>query len=226
MPDVDFRTAPTRPEYKDELAQFVSLGINCELGLVQRHCETEPLGLFRFGLTPLDGLIQALECRFDGLGDASQIDIEEGFGREYVATHRRYGFEFHTVMNAAKTTPQNVLATVVRHYPFLAEMLLHELSEGKKLFVYRPETPDEPIVRAYHLLRAMRRIGPATLLWVTALDDPAVVGTTDWILPDQLMVGHLDRYAPLRFAAGLSFELWLQVCFAALRLRADSQSRL
>ena len=135
MPEVDFRTVPTRPEYQDELAQFISPGINFELGLVQRHCETEPLGLFRFGLTPLDGLIQALECRVDGVGDASQIDTEEGFEREYGATPRRYGFEFHTVMNAAKTTRWNVLATVVRHYAFLAEMLLHEQSEGKKLFV-------------------------------------------------------------------------------------------
>jgi hypothetical protein len=225
MPDADYRNFPTRPEYKNELAQFVSLGINCELGLVQRHCDIEPLGLFRFGVAPLEGLIQGLECRFDGPGDVSQIDVEEGFGGEYLAIHRRYGFEFHTLMNAAKTTRQDVLATVVRHYPFLAEMLLHELSEGKKLFVCRPETPDEPIVRVYHLLRAMRRIGPATLLWVTALDDPAVVGTTHWILPDQLMVGHLDRYGPLRFAAGLSFEPWLQVCFAALRLRAASRRR-
>jgi len=220
MPDVDFRSAATRPEYKDEVAQLVSLGINCELGLIQRHCEVEPLGLFRFGLTPLGGLIQALECKFNGLGDASQIDIEEGFGREYIATHRRYGFEFHTLMNAAETTRQNVLTTVVRHYPFLAQMLLHELSEGKKLFVYRPQTPDEPVDRAHHLLGAMRRIGPATLLWVTAVDDPAVVGTTHWVVRDQLMVGHLDRYGPLHFAAGLSFEPWLQVCLAALRLRA------
>jgi hypothetical protein len=144
MPDLDFRSAPTRPEYRDELARFVSLGVNCELGLVQRHCEIEPLGLFRFGLTPLDGLIQALACDFDGLGDADQIAIEEGFGREYIATHRRYGFEFHTLLNAAEATPQDVLTTVVRHYPFLAGMLLHELSEGKKLFVYRAETPDQP----------------------------------------------------------------------------------
>ncbi len=124
--------------------------------------------------------------------------------------------------NSAETTRRDVLATVARHYPFLAEMLLYELSDGKKLFVYRPETPDEPIVRAYHLMRAMRRIGPATLLWVTVVDDPGVVGTTHWILPGQLMIGHLDRYAPLRFAAGLSFEPWLQVCLAAMRLRAAS----
>jgi hypothetical protein len=36
----------------------------------------------------------------------------------------------------------------------------------------------------------------------------------------QLMIGYLDRYAPLRFAAALSFEAWLRMCLAALRLSA------
>jgi hypothetical protein len=219
MPDVDFRSAPTRPEYKDQLARFVSLGMNCELGLVQRHCEIEPIGLFRFGLTPLMGLIEALNHDFAGLGDVNQIDIEEGFGREYIATHRRYGFEFHTLKNAAECTRQDVLTTVVRYYPVLARFLMEQLSIGEKLFVYRPETPNEPIAAAHDLLRAMRRIGPAMLLWVTISDDPALVGTAQWIVRDQLMIGYVDRYGPLRFAAGLSFEAWLGVCLAALQLR-------
>ena len=62
---------PTR----DLMLRFESLGQNCEFGLVQRRCGSEPLGLLRFASTPLPHLLAAFEGGFEGLGGPDAIEI-------------------------------------------------------------------------------------------------------------------------------------------------------
>ena len=69
----DFSHLAQRPELEPLMRQVESLGINCELGLVQRHCLAEPLGLFRFAYTPLEGLVAALHQDFAGIGDPGEL---------------------------------------------------------------------------------------------------------------------------------------------------------
>src|SRR6185312_11010618 len=52
----------------DLVMRFESLGDNCELGLVQRRCGKEPLGLLRFANIMLPSLLRGVSTGFDRLG--------------------------------------------------------------------------------------------------------------------------------------------------------------
>jgi hypothetical protein len=75
------------------------------------------------------------------------------------------------------------------------------------------------LAKADTLHAAMRRFGPATLLWAAYSDDTACAGTVHWRKPGQIMVAYLDHYSPARYAADASFDLWLDICTRAARLR-------
>jgi acetyl esterase/lipase len=221
----DYRSQPRRPDLKDLMSQFVSLGINCELGQVQRHCDSDLLGLFRFGLTPMAGLIEALDSSFESIANPDLIQFKTLRDGEFISVHQRYGVEFHTGMNVHKTTEDFVREKLVRHFTYLSRMLLEEISHGEKIFVYRPRTIDTPESDARLLLASLRRHGPAVLLWAAWSDDPARIGTVEWRVPGELMVGYLDRYSPINYANDLSWHAWLSICEAAAVLRAASPTR-
>jgi hypothetical protein len=220
MPLTDFRTQPRRTDLKDLMTQFVSLGINCELGQVQRWCGADLLGLFRFGMTPMPGLIEALDSGFESIANPAMIKFKTTPGGEFISMHQRYNVNFHTAMNINKTTEERVRERLVRHFTYLSRMLLEEIALGEKTFVYRPKTTDVPETDAQRLLASLRRHGPAVLLWAAWSDDPARVGKVEWRIPGELMVGYLDHYAPLRFANNLSLNGWIAILQGAAALRA------
>ncbi len=54
--------------------QFESVGENCEFGLWQRRCDSEPLGLLRFSSTFMRNLIRGIQTGFEGLGEPEDIE--------------------------------------------------------------------------------------------------------------------------------------------------------
>jgi len=74
----------------------------------------------------LRGLIDALQCDFDTIGDADQLDIQILEGGEFVTTHRRFGFEFHTHMNTRAYIQEQVALKVTRHFRYLARMPMQD----------------------------------------------------------------------------------------------------
>jgi hypothetical protein len=221
----DFRRLPKRPELEPLMAQVESLGITCELGLVQRHCLAEPLGLFRFAYTPLEGLVTALHEGFEGIGDPAQIELRTGADGQWVSLHKRYGFECHTRYFPASHTESLMRKKLSVHYPALARNLRDALTSAEKLFVYRPATPGAAGDEARTLLEAMHRFGRPVLLWIDETDDPRAVGTAEWTIPHGLMTGYLDRYAPIEAAESASFDAWIGVVSAALELWRRPLSR-
>jgi hypothetical protein len=219
MSDPDFRLLPPRLDRADSLRNVESLGVSCELGLVQRHCEVEPPGLFRFGYTPVAGLIEALDNGFQGLGDPALIDIAEDSQGEWITTHRRYGFEFHTAHQASRHTREFVLAKLSPYFDFLGRKLIEDIEQGEKLFVYRAEARTDRGGAAEDLSRAIARRGPAVLLWVMVAPAPDLAGRAHWVAPGRLMHGYLDRFAEIRFAAGASYDCWLTLVENALALQ-------
>jgi len=199
-----------------------SLGISCELGLIQRHCRAEPLGLYRFSRTPLPGLIDALNARFDGIDDPAELEFTL-FGHldEWVTNHRRYGFGAHTSHLAAKTSEEEIRKHICVHYRFLARKLTEDLQKGDSVFVYRPEAPMPAGEDTYRLLEAMRKFGPSVLMWMDVPAQPEKIGTVEWTIPGRLMTGYIDRFTTPRWAAGASFEVWLQVIAAAVKLKDE-----
>jgi hypothetical protein len=217
MQDIDFRDLPRRPDLEPMLMRVESLGVSCELGLVQRHCGAESLGLFRFGFTPLDGLIAALNDDFSAIGDPSQLAIISA-NKEWVTHHRTYGFECHTDRRIRDVSRETVRRQASAHFAFLAGKLKEDLAGGEKLFFYRPETPGAPDAKCHALWEGMQRFGRPVLCWVDIAPEPEMAGKSAWIVPGRLMAGTLDRYASTRFAAGASFHGWLTLIESSLAL--------
>jgi hypothetical protein len=181
--------------------------------------------LFRFGKTPIDGLIAGLESRFDGIGDAALLHLTTSRSGEWITTHQRYGFEFHTRHNVANFTEAQVRKRMSAHFRLLADKLLDALHDGEKIFVYRPLEPSPASVGGgTDLLATMHKHGNPVLLWVDLAKDPSQAGTVEWTIPGKLMTGYLDRFAPVRLAAFASFDVWLQIISSALAMTSGSEA--
>src|SRR5205823_14570023 len=177
------------------MMQFESLGENCEFGLVQRRCGAEPLGLLRFASAPLPVLLAGLRARFEGVGEPDQIEIRvSGNRQEYLVIDRRYGFLYHPWVLVGEADPEDIRRREEKRLPFLKRKLVEDLTEGRKIFVYRGmrRLPQPLVLR---LVAAMREYGPTTLLWVELQDDEHPAGTVE-LLTTGLLKGYIDRFAP------------------------------
>lgn len=218
MSDLNFTRQPKRLDLSLSLTRVESLGVNCELGLIQRHCSVENIGLFRFGRTPIDGLISAVENNFDGIGDPEDISLRVAYSKEWLSTSRRYGFEFHTEHMAPAFDEAQVRARMSVHFKFLARKLREELEDGEKLFFYRPEHACEAGEQGERLANTVHQIGSSALVWVSISEDPAKVGTVEWTIPGSLMTAYLDRYGAINYAIHASYDVWLQLVVRALEM--------
>ena len=199
------------------MMQFESLGENCEFGLAQRRCRSEPLGLLRFASTPLSALIAALKLRFEGLGDADQIEVRvSGNHLEYLVLDRRYGILYHPWLLVGEADPDDILQREMKRLPLLKRKLLQDLEEATKIFVYRGMRP-LPRTMMLRLLAGLREYGPINLLWVELQDAAHPAGTVETIA-DGLLKGYIDRFAPGENAHDLSLDCWITLCRRALAI--------
>lgn len=211
-----------KPLDLSELAAcFESLGANCEFGLVQRAAGVEQIGFFRFNYAPLDALLRALDCDFADLGDPEQIEIytEPPPNRELMVRIRGYGFRYHTFRSSDDVSIAEMHAHQVRAVAFLIRKLREDLQTGEKIFVRKGDDSID-IEQILKLFAALRRYGPATLLWVVAGDSARLPGTVEVVRPG-LLKGYLDRYAPISDPDAIS-DAWLDVCQAAHALWRDN----
>jgi len=197
------------------LANFESLGWNCEFGLLQKYFNFEPLSLFAFAETPLDKLIEALERKFAGFGDPdhTSVRIEEN---EFCIVDAKYGFEKHTWMYHGQISEEDLLRRECKRISVLKSWLMRQMETAQKIFVYKPDgSPGDGALR--DLSAAMRRYGNSVLLWVEeAADDRA--GTVE-ILADGLFRGYIDKFSPREAAdTGISYRVWIDICAEACRL--------
>lgn len=116
------------------MMRFESLGENCEFGLAQRRCGTEPLGLLRFASAPLPVLLAGLKARFDGIGDPDQIEIRvSGNHQEYLVIDRRFGFLYHPWVLVGEADPEDIRRREEKRLPFLKRKLIEDLTEARKI---------------------------------------------------------------------------------------------
>ena len=212
--------AGPEPELKPQelMMRFESLGENCELGLVQRRCGAEPLGLFRFASAPLSNLLPVLEARFEGFGAPDNLAVElSSNGREYMVADRKFGFLYHAWVLADEMRPEEIHQREARRLPLLIRKLIEDLTAGRKLLVVRGMDQSLDKAKIDRLLAGLRRYGPNTLLWVELADADHRPGTVDWIGSD-LLKGYIDRFAPGEDAHDLSLDCWVAICRAAERL--------
>jgi hypothetical protein len=215
------RTGLTIPEIA---LKFESLGENCEFGLFQRRCDSEPLGLLRFSSTFMRNLIRGIDTGFKGLGTVEDIDprLEGGVRKEYMIHEKRYGLVYHTFVYEGERSIWLMREQESARLKFLRRKFLEELEANDKIFVYKFDAPvAEEEILPLHM--ALNRYGAAILLWVVPAERNRPAGTVEVVMPG-LLKGYIDRFAPNDNAHDLSFEGWLRVCanaYVLARLQAS-----
>src|SRR6185312_14382807 len=167
----------------DLVMRFESLGDNCELGLVQRRCGKEPLGLLRFANIILPSLLRGVSTGFDRLGSGDTLQLwDDADNKEYVVRDMGYGITYHTFLYKDQVSDTGLLARQGARLKFLARKLLEDMSAAEKVFVVkRNETLAEAEILP--LYAAMRARGDCTLLWVMPADEQHPAGTVESVLP-------------------------------------------
>jgi hypothetical protein len=200
-------------------ARFESLGDNCEFGLVQRKCDTEPLGLLRFsGAFSID-IVRGLEQEFEGIGEPADItprlEGEDG-AREFMIHERKYGLIYHTFVYEGERTVELMRQQEATRLKFLRRKFVEEMEAGEKIFVFKSATP-VPESEILPLFLALNRKQSNTLLWV-APEQPGRPSGTVEVLMNGLLKGYIDRFAPGDNAHDFSFEAWVRLCVHAFLL--------
>jgi hypothetical protein len=201
------------------MLEFESLGENCEFGLAQRRCGADPLGLLRFASAPLPRLLNALQSRFEGIGNWDQVEVRiSGNGREYLVHDRRYGFLYHPWVLTGEASAEEIREREARRLPLLRRKLIEDLEEARKIFVFHGMRPLGE-AEARTLARALRAYGQTTLLWVELADDEHPAGAVE-ARADGLLKGYIDRFAPGEDAHDLSLAGWIAICRNARAISA------
>lgn len=206
------------------LNRFLSLGDNCELGLVQRHAGTEPIDLLRFaGLhIPIEhrlhAITQAVSNSFDGLGREGTLQVglgnpEQSGRREYYVQESIYSLRWHTSRYEHQIDTDDLLRQQMQAVGFWRRKFLEDLRVAEKLCVWKSNLPqDEGSIRKLH--HVLRGHGPNSLLWVTQSDAEHPAGVVE-DLRDGLFRGYVIRFAPYDQAGDIALDSWF-----ALSIRA------
>ena len=193
------------------MSRFISIGENCEFGLIQRHFGAEPLDLLRWNAIKIDALIKALDNRFEGVGERSNTALTVHNG-EYVLHDHRYGMVMHTFLDAAaqRKSAQQIEHDMCNRAEYLKEKLIQDLCQAERIFVYKsyPSCTSDSVE---NLLKSLNRYGPNTLLYVAENEgqQPGVVQH----IGDKLFLSCLDRAARTdQDWSSLPFGTWANIC--------------
>jgi len=196
---------------------FESLGHNCEFGLVQRHFGAEQLGLLRFAGIALEDLFEALDRRFENLGDSLTIVAarNEAGGGEYFVNETNTNISFHTFIAITDSSPDQVRAATIRYLAFQKRVFLERLAAGDCICIVHRRGIIVP-AQACALLLLLREFGPNSLLFVD--ESPHLPSGAVQQLDHGLYHGTLAAFAPLGEAGNSDLPGWASLCVNAYRL--------
>jgi hypothetical protein len=208
---------PGDPPDQELFSKFLSLGDNCEFGILQTKTGVDQLDLLRFGGTGKNeaGLILAMKERFSRFGTPEDLEVPL-HGDEWVSISRGYDIVFHTHRHPPEVDGQTIYEEEAKRLKFLARKLVRDLEAGEKIFVRKTNkvVADSVMMELY---RAMRDYGSPTLLWVTAIDSRHPRPGVERLAPG-LLRGYIRRLAPYENAMDVRVEDWREICRVALRL--------
>ncbi len=201
------------------LGGFESLGENCEFGMAQRKLGLEVLGLFRFGYTPLVGLLTAFEDDFAAAADPATVSIAlGGLGkrREYIIGIERYGIRWHTFVYQDEADAESTLQKQAMKLGFLRRKFQESLQSARKVFIVKRDRA-MTLAEALPVLQAVSRHGANTLIYVVPGAAPGRSGMVELLAPG-LLRGHITAFAPGDDVASVDAPEWLRLCANAWRL--------
>lgn len=209
-------TKVSDPESRQLLMRFQSLGMDCELGLLQRHFEAEPLHLMRWSSIEAYMLHRLLKSRFEGVGDPNQMTIMISKSGEYVLHHTPTGSSFHTFLRTTDISLDELKKKHFRRMAQLRDMLISDLESGRTIFVLKGK-PAAIEPHYLNIFEAMASYGPAYLLVVIRSNEqPEKVN----IVRPGLMLATLNHFGSDSGTWDIDYDAWLRVCKRALDYRA------
>jgi hypothetical protein len=204
---------PRQKSYADLVEPFESLGENSEFGQLQLMGGVERAGLFRFADCRSALLLaEAIDDRFAGFAESLQISTHND---EWTATDHRFGFVKHTGVHRTALTEAQIREQEAAGLPLLARMFMNDLTQGERIYVRCAHGQDAEL-GMLDLFNAMRRLGPARLLWVTLPDGRNGPGTIRR-LGDGLYRGYIARFAPSDGFSAVPVESWTALLTEALK---------
>jgi hypothetical protein len=139
-----------------------------------------------------------LEQSFDGVGEAEFTVLSKPYrqGEDWTTQNTRFGMNMHTFQydEPSDAAYERLYKSTLKRLTFLKQKLLADLETGEKIFVYKVTYEVLDTGRLNRLYEAVRRLGPATLLYVRQPDTEHVAGTVEWIRPG-LLVGYIERFS-------------------------------
>jgi len=189
---------------------FESLGEDCEFGIVQRHFDSNSLGLFRFARTDIDGLLMAFDRGIDQLITKNTLEIVRR-DLEYCTRVFPFDFLFHTHVFTTDATLEKIKAHEERRLQLLVRKFVDDLKDGGKIFVYKAQALS--LAKMEELARRLGHYGPNRLLCVTLTREARKVGTVEFV-SDNLALAYMDRFDvdPRRCA----LDVWSAICHKTL----------
>jgi hypothetical protein len=207
-------------EYTDQdlVRQFISLGDNCELGLVQRAVGVELLDLLRFSSGHLPHVLRGVETGFAGITEGLHAIRGD---RSWDVGAPAYRMQWHTGIKLDAVTAEALVRQQTKTTNFLARKLMQDIADGEKICVIKRREPlDDPEVMPLFL--ALRRLGRTTLLVMSASPDRA--GQVEEVFPG-LLRGYVSRFGgPANIPGTMMTNEWLIVMRGVMsRLTAQQE---
>ena len=223
------------PPMPELMACFASLGIDCELGFVQRIFGAEPLGLFRFaGCDSRLDLLRLLETDFAGMGRPGSLSARATTGRvirpdgrfeefeEFYMTDRASGYGFHTWKGPADGTEAEALAANERKVAYLVRKTIEDLEDGETIWVYKDPKPIADFHEMFAIFHALGRKAPNRLFWITRMVEGRPPEAVEWVAPN-LLRGYSDQSH--HDAQSFDAAKWRTLCVNAYRAFGEREGQ-
>jgi hypothetical protein len=180
------RTGPV-PDAPELAVEFVSLGDDCECGLVQRALGAEPLSLLRFSTAFLPHVLRGIDTNWHALGDGIHVAVESN---EWMTRDRGYDLRWHTFLRPEAIAAEALIAKERAKTALLRRKMIEDVSAGDRIFVVKSrQSVQYEQVLALHL--ALNRVAANWLLWVATGEH---AGGALEVLAPRLMRGHVSRF--------------------------------
>jgi hypothetical protein len=204
------------------MACFESIGDNCEFGIAQRLAGVERIYLFRFNTINIPNLIEGLETKFERLKNPNDV-VAKFANNEWLISERNYGFDYHTFDDDQTKSTEDVAQEQFRWMRFMADKFIEWLTPNR-IYVRKGGGPqDEEQVR--DLVRALRKHGDITVLWVCKAERPEQIEQVEW-LDEGLLRGWIRDFAPYGLVVALtSLANWLPICRKTWAMRHNAESK-
>lgn len=199
----DFET----PEFYQE---FESLGANCEFGLVQRHFGAEPLGLLRWPAISVDGLLASLQSGFSELDDISNLTLIPAADNTWdVKTPH---FSLHLYTQIGSEPEEAVLASAFRRIQFMRRMLIENLEENEKIFVFKEWRFRMSDADIANIDRAVKNFNRDNRLLAVRLAPALAIAGSVALVSDGLWSGYVELDEATASAATVPLASWIHIC--------------